>query len=49
MTTPITSVRLTESGQPVDKAKDVQFLRMKNGTAVLSVDSGNFRFASEID
>jgi alpha-L-rhamnosidase len=37
---------VTESGQPVDKAKGVKFIRNDRGTAVFEVESGNFSFAS---
>jgi alpha-L-rhamnosidase len=39
---------ITESGKPVEKAKDVKFLRQANNTAVFEVGSGNYKFASEI-
>ena len=38
---------VTESGNSIDKAQCVKFLRMENGTAVLEVGSGSYRFCSE--
>ncbi len=38
---------VTEGGLSTTKAKGVKFLRMENGKAVLSVDSGHFQFASK--
>jgi len=38
---------VNESGQPVDQAPGVEFLRMENGHAVLRVASGTYSFTSE--
>jgi len=39
---------ITESGRPVENAKDVKFLRQENDKTVFEVGSGNYKFASEI-
>jgi alpha-L-rhamnosidase len=39
---------VTESGQPLAKARGVKFLRLDGGQAVLAVESGSYRFASEL-
>ena len=38
---------VTESGTPAMEAKGVKFLRMANNAAVLSVESGTYRFVSK--
>ncbi|MGZ9224662.1 MAG: family 78 glycoside hydrolase catalytic domain, partial [Anaerolineales bacterium] len=38
---------VTENGQPVENADKVTFLRMENGSAVFSVDSGAYTFSSK--
>lgn len=40
--------QVTEGGKPLAKAKGVKFLRMENNAAVLAVDSGAYRFTSEL-
>ena len=37
---------VTESGKPLAQAKGVKFLRMEAGRAILSVESGSYRFAA---
>lgn len=37
---------ITESGKPVKDADGVKFLRMENGAALFSVESGRYQFAS---
>ncbi|MFC1551057.1 family 78 glycoside hydrolase catalytic domain [Candidatus Latescibacterota bacterium] len=39
---------ITESGNPAGKSEGVTFLRMENGTAVFSVESGNYSFISNL-
>jgi alpha-L-rhamnosidase len=39
---------VTESGQPVAKAKGVKFIEMKAGTAVYAVGAGAYRFETAI-
>lgn len=39
---------VTESGQPVNKAHGVRFLRNESGRAVYEVESGNYAFTSKI-
>jgi alpha-L-rhamnosidase len=39
---------ITESGKQVDGSGDVKFLRQEDGKAFFAVDSGNYKFASEI-
>ena len=39
---------VTESGRPVTEAKGVRFLRIKQGTAVFAVGSGNYEFVSKV-
>jgi alpha-L-rhamnosidase len=39
---------ITESGKPVGKAKGVKFLRMENGAAVYTLDSGAYQFQSTL-
>ena len=43
----VTSV--TESGQPIDIAQGVKFLRMEEGRAVFEAGSGNYEFSSIIN
>lgn len=44
---PATDVaNITESGQPVEKAEDVKFLKQENGKCVFEVGSGTFHFLS---
>ena len=38
---------ITESGNPLAKAREVKFLRQENGFAVLAVSAGSYRFQSE--
>ena len=38
---------VSESGCPLDKAPGVEFLRMENGRAVLSVAAGNYSFVAQ--
>jgi alpha-L-rhamnosidase len=38
---------VTEGRRPVADAKQVQFLRMENGSAIFEIGSGNYRFASK--
>jgi alpha-L-rhamnosidase len=40
---------ITESGQPVAKAREVKFVRQEKGKAVFEVGSGTYDFASEVD
>lgn len=42
------SDKITESGQPLAKAKDVRFLRMEGKTAVIAVLSGSYHFKSQL-
>jgi alpha-L-rhamnosidase len=39
---------VTEGGKPVMESPGVDFLRMKDGRAVLSVGSGSYQFASKV-
>jgi alpha-L-rhamnosidase len=39
---------ITESGNSVEHAKGVKFLRMERDNAIFEVDSGTYKFASEI-
>lgn len=39
------ATQVTESGQPLAKAEGVQFLRLEDGHVVVTVESGNYRFA----
>ena len=39
---------ITESGQPATKAAGVQFLQIKQGTAVFIIGSGHYRFVSKV-
>lgn len=39
------ATQVTESGQPLAKARGVQFLRLEAGHVVVAVESGNYRFA----
>jgi alpha-L-rhamnosidase len=39
---------ITESGQPLDKAEGVKFLRREGDRAVLAVESGRYRFAATV-
>jgi alpha-L-rhamnosidase len=39
---------ITESGQPVDDANGVTFLRMENGFAVFDIKSGSYVFSSRL-
>lgn len=39
---------ITESGEPVEKAEDVKFLRQENDIYVFAVGSGIYKFASEM-
>ncbi|MFC1650870.1 family 78 glycoside hydrolase catalytic domain [Candidatus Latescibacterota bacterium] len=46
---PTTNVdKITESGIPVQISGGVKFLRMENGAAVFSLESGNYRFISNL-
>jgi hypothetical protein len=38
---------ITESGKPLTKASGVKFLRMDGDRAVLEVEAGSYRFASQ--
>jgi alpha-L-rhamnosidase len=38
---------VTESGRPVDKVKDVRFLKMEDDAAVFEIGSGNYCFLSD--
>jgi alpha-L-rhamnosidase len=38
---------VTESGAPLDKAKNVKFLRMEGDRVVLVVESGSYRFTAQ--
>lgn len=40
---------ITESGKPVNRAKNVKFLRQEKGTVDFEVGSGSYRFASDIN
>jgi alpha-L-rhamnosidase len=40
---------VTESDQPLAKAKGVKFLRMESNRVVLAVESGSYRFVSELE
>ena len=40
--------QITESGKPLDKARGVKFLRLEGDRAVLSVESGSYRFVSRL-
>jgi len=42
------AVGVTESGRPATKAKGVQFLHIKQGTAVFTIGSGNYQFESKM-
>jgi alpha-L-rhamnosidase len=39
---------VTESGQPLDQAKDVKFLRSENGKVYLAIGSGTYKFTSDL-
>jgi alpha-L-rhamnosidase len=39
--------RVTENGQPAEKADGVVFLRLENGCAVFAVQSGSYTFSSQ--
>ena len=39
---------VTEGGRPLAAAEGVKFLRLENGRAVLSVESGRYRFAARL-
>ncbi|MFC1542158.1 alpha-L-rhamnosidase C-terminal domain-containing protein [Candidatus Latescibacterota bacterium] len=39
---------ITESGKPVGNSEGVTFLRMENGAAVFSLESGKYRFISNL-
>ncbi len=41
--------RILESGKPFDRVQGVQFLRREKGTAILTLDSGDYQFASVVD
>ncbi|HEU0038602.1 MAG TPA: alpha-L-rhamnosidase C-terminal domain-containing protein, partial [Verrucomicrobiae bacterium] len=46
---PVTSAdKITERGKPLAKARDVKFLRMEGERAVLAVESGDYRFHSQL-
>jgi alpha-L-rhamnosidase len=38
---------ITESGQNISDATGIKFLRMENNKAVLSIDSGSYKFVSK--
>ena len=40
--------KITERGEPLLKARGVKFLRMESGRAVLAVESGDYRFTSQL-
>ena len=39
---------VTESGKGIDKAEGVKFLRFENNSAVYTVESGRYRFESQV-
>jgi alpha-L-rhamnosidase len=46
---PATSVvDITESGKPVDQAKDLKFIKYEDGKAVFEVGSGSYEFGSKL-
>jgi hypothetical protein len=40
--------RITERGEPLLKARGVKFLRMEGDRAVLAVESGEYKFKSQL-
>ena len=43
----VSEVNVTESGKPVNEAKGVTLIEMKDGSAVFKISSGNYHFISQ--
>ena len=40
--------KIKEGGDDISSAKDVQFVKMENGSAIIIVGSGNYSFESKL-